>query len=847
MSNEGEKRCPLCAEEMDWTDQQFKPCKCGYQVCVWCWHHIIDMAEKDKTEGRCPACRTVYDKDKIVAMQANCERAAEKHCSRKSKPPKAKPKTNEVKKDLTNARVIQRKMAYVIGLPLSLADEDLLQRKEYFGQYGKVSKISLSRTAGGAIQHFIHDTCSVYVTYSKEEEAIRCIQSVHGFVLEGRFLRASFGTAKYCHAWLRNMPCNNPTCLYLHNIGADEDSFGKDELAAVHTRTRVQEIAGASNNMHRRSGNTLPLPVEELANNNGSSVDISTAKSSPNDSIHSGHLAGGFGMPDKTSFVDIVGRSGSSGPEKDENSAVDRRILDLCSDLSSVTMVKDNHAGDAYSSSVPFNVSASDHLVSRLPIGRELKEFSDEPFREDIMPFDNSLSKDSSNLGQRACFRHSSYPAKVSEDSGGHSLSHGRTHSSSSFNIDQSSVHGLEDEASLPFTCVNSVSNEPRHELKFQTSAKSDRVYRSSNSFSNEEIVEHLRRIDDENLTNDDENGVLDAVESSIISNIMSMGLDSCDDPLTLPHGLTELPDETGDQCGSSWNSYTSGESFSFAKQDTFAGQVANFQPSVNNLGQVLNNTSFKEHYLSRPQYQASRAPSLVPPGFSVLSREAPPGFSTYEKTGRFSRTSSGTYINTSLPSTLNQMHSAGKNGGNSDADFIDPAILSRGKGRPTNGLNFSGLNTRPVSNQQMGAFDNEKRLWLLMQQQATADQDSKYSQIFMQQTTPVQREMRFPGPVGDEISTLNDVYDYSSRLMDRCESYDSSSFALLSQQKFGNGHISNGYQQGLDEAERKNELGFAEIQRNEKLGLNKYFSGYGDLMFQMTGSGDVYTRVFGM
>lgn len=28
-----------------------------------------------------------------------------------------------------------------------------------------------------------------YVTYSKEEEAIRCIQSIHGFVLEGRFLR----------------------------------------------------------------------------------------------------------------------------------------------------------------------------------------------------------------------------------------------------------------------------------------------------------------------------------------------------------------------------------------------------------------------------------------------------------------------------------------------------------------------------------------------------------------------------------------------------------------------------------------------------------------------------------
>lgn len=32
MSDGGEKTCPLCAEEMDLTDQQLKPCKCGYEV-----------------------------------------------------------------------------------------------------------------------------------------------------------------------------------------------------------------------------------------------------------------------------------------------------------------------------------------------------------------------------------------------------------------------------------------------------------------------------------------------------------------------------------------------------------------------------------------------------------------------------------------------------------------------------------------------------------------------------------------------------------------------------------------------------------------------------------------------
>lgn len=44
------------------------------QVCVWCWHHIMEMAEKDGKEGRCPVCRTTYDKEKIVGVAANCQK-----------------------------------------------------------------------------------------------------------------------------------------------------------------------------------------------------------------------------------------------------------------------------------------------------------------------------------------------------------------------------------------------------------------------------------------------------------------------------------------------------------------------------------------------------------------------------------------------------------------------------------------------------------------------------------------------------------------------------------------------------------------------------------------------------
>ncbi|KAI4382345.1 hypothetical protein MLD38_008321 [Melastoma candidum] len=280
MSAEGEKTCPLCAEEMDLTDQQLKPCKCGYEICVWCWHHIMEMAEKNDNEGRCPACRAPYDKEKIVGLAANCERiVAEVNMEKKSKTQKVKTKVTEGRKQLTSVRVIQRNLVYIVGLPLNLADEDLLQQRDYFGQYGKVLKVSMSRSSAGVIQQFPNNTCSVYITYSKEEEAVRCIQSVHGYVLEGRPLRVCFGTTKYCHAWLRNMPCTNPDCLYLHEVGSHEDSFTKDEIISAYTRTRVQQLTGNPINLQRRSGNVLPPPLDEHSCNSSASTGKPILKS----------------------------------------------------------------------------------------------------------------------------------------------------------------------------------------------------------------------------------------------------------------------------------------------------------------------------------------------------------------------------------------------------------------------------------------------------------------------------------------------------------------------------------------------------------------------------------------
>ncbi len=38
-------------------------------------------------------------------------------------------------------------------------------------------------------------------------------------VLAGKQVKACFGTTKYCNAFLKGVSCNNPECLYLHDIG----------------------------------------------------------------------------------------------------------------------------------------------------------------------------------------------------------------------------------------------------------------------------------------------------------------------------------------------------------------------------------------------------------------------------------------------------------------------------------------------------------------------------------------------------------------------------------------------------------------------------------------------------
>jgi CCR4-NOT transcription complex subunit 4 len=161
--------CPLCCEELDISDRNFYPCKCGYQVCMWCWHRI-----RESESGNCPACRTPYGDDphefSAVDVEEVMRVSKEKADAQKKTGPKGE--VVEDRTALANMRVIRRNLVYAVGLPPH--PDELLRKADYFGQYGKINKIVLNRNnppAGDARRA----SASAYVTFFHKVRAVlRC-------------------------------------------------------------------------------------------------------------------------------------------------------------------------------------------------------------------------------------------------------------------------------------------------------------------------------------------------------------------------------------------------------------------------------------------------------------------------------------------------------------------------------------------------------------------------------------------------------------------------------------------------------------------------------------------------
>ncbi|KPU73904.1 uncharacterized protein Dana_GF15780, isoform F [Drosophila ananassae] len=225
-SNDDAVECPLCMEPLEVDDLTFFPCTCGYQICRFCWHRI--RTDENKL---CPACRKEYPENPADFKPLTQEEMIAFKSQKRQRDQQRKQKITENRKHLANVRVVQKNLVFVVGLPPRLADADILKKHEYFGKYGKIHKVVINpSTTYAGVQVRVGPSASAYVTYVHNSDALRAIQSVNNIMIDGRLIKTSLGTTKYCSHFMKNQQCPKGDCMYLHELGDPEASFTKEEM-----------------------------------------------------------------------------------------------------------------------------------------------------------------------------------------------------------------------------------------------------------------------------------------------------------------------------------------------------------------------------------------------------------------------------------------------------------------------------------------------------------------------------------------------------------------------------------------------------------------------------------------
>ncbi|KAK6050421.1 hypothetical protein COOONC_12072 [Cooperia oncophora] len=193
-------------------------------ICRFCWHRLLT-----DENGLCPACRQPYPEDPVTFKPLSCADVQRIKDEKRLKQQAEKLRISESRNHLANYRVLQKNLVYVVGLSPRVADPDTLRKPEYFGRFGKILKVVVG-TAPTANHPHAQPSHTAYVTYSKVEEALRAIQAVCNAQLDGRIVKASLGTTKYCSSFLRSQKCFKPECMYLHEIADSDISFTKEDM-----------------------------------------------------------------------------------------------------------------------------------------------------------------------------------------------------------------------------------------------------------------------------------------------------------------------------------------------------------------------------------------------------------------------------------------------------------------------------------------------------------------------------------------------------------------------------------------------------------------------------------------
>lgn len=195
----------------------------------------------------------------VAARQAATRQAASRQAAALESSHKSSRMSSASRDHLKNLRVVQHTLVYVVGLPCRMAESSVLKDKQHFGQYGNIIKVVVNRKKSDSSGR--GDSAVAYITFERPSQAAAAIAAVDNVVIDGRQLRASYGTTKYCHQFLQGRQCNSADCLYLHEVQAEQQAFTKEEM---HSTRAFQELTQPRPNeaAHEWTRTGLPPPPQ---------------------------------------------------------------------------------------------------------------------------------------------------------------------------------------------------------------------------------------------------------------------------------------------------------------------------------------------------------------------------------------------------------------------------------------------------------------------------------------------------------------------------------------------------------------------------------------------------------
>jgi len=125
----------------------------------------------------------------MAKHKAQIQQKAKKNAAIRQKEAQKAEADSLSRKHLAGLRVVQKNLVYVTGLTPTIQQDKLcetLRGADYFGQYGKIIKIVVSKAKENA--HSLQSV-GVYVTFSRKEDAAACIAAVDGSQNGERTLR----------------------------------------------------------------------------------------------------------------------------------------------------------------------------------------------------------------------------------------------------------------------------------------------------------------------------------------------------------------------------------------------------------------------------------------------------------------------------------------------------------------------------------------------------------------------------------------------------------------------------------------------------------------------------------